>query len=289
MKAKHLIAILAIVATTALASCQQKADENETVESNGDAALELYYKYANDPNLTVAYLGDFTLNGNKIDALMIQADNDNDWKQLKLDFGMSPKYDSICFDSADSSLMIQPDDKKVVSVGVGIDTDFIEELGLDSITDLSQVPEDKYNQMIEIIAGKVRDIVNSFSIPDTVLPSDAVIVGQGPLQMVDDSNITMDEYINTLAQAVGNSILNEVISMNNGTSTPKDSELSGLVSTADSTMTSARNSGHCGYITAADYKNRTLWLFFYDNQEECNNILTHIKDDILVAPSPEDN
>ena len=51
---------------------------------------------------------------------------------------------------------------------------------------------------------------------------------------------------------------------------------------ADSTIVDARDYGHSGYVSAADAANSTLWLFFYDDQEECNNILTHIKDDIII-------
>ncbi|MBQ8957893.1 MAG: hypothetical protein IJ057_05260 [Bacteroidales bacterium] len=288
MKAKDLIAFLVIVTVATLSSCKQGTDENGTALPNGNAALDMYYKYADDPNLTVAYLGDFSLNGNKIDALMIQADNSEDWKQLKMGFGMSLKYDSLCPDITDKSLKNQPENKKVVSVGMGIDADFIIELGLDSITDMQHVPEDKYNQMIDIIAEKVRDIMSSFSIPDTTPPHNAVIVGQDPLQLVDDANMTMDEYIHTLAQAIGTNLLNEVIAANNDTDLPSDNVSSGL-GMVDSTMASAINNGYCGYITAADNETHTLWLFFYDNQEECNNILTHIKDDILEVSSSEEN
>lgn len=45
-------------------------------------------------------------------------------------------------------------------------------------------------------------------------------------------------------------------------------------------MTNAITHGHCGYITAANHEKRSVWLFFYDNQVECNNILTHIKEDL---------
>ena len=280
---KNLIVILGLISMMALAACKDTVGDPDTnAPSSDNAALQLYFKYAEEPNLTVAYMGDFCLNGNKIDALMIQADNDEDWKQLKLDFGMSPKYDSLCIDDADSNLMVQPDNKKVVSVGVGIDTDFIEELGLDNITDLSQVTEEQYNQMIAIIAGKISDIMNSFSIPDTALPSDAIIVGQGPLQMADDADI------NTLAQAIGSAMLNEVIAKNTGAENEENDRADDYLR-VDSTMMDARNYGHNGYVSAADVANRTIWLFFYDDQEECNNILTHIKDDILVGSSSEVN
>ena len=49
----------------------------------------------------------------------------------------------------------------------------------------------------------------------------------------------------------------------------------------DRIMNDAQSHGHMGYITAADYDNRTLWLFFYDDQEECNTIINHISEDMI--------
>ena len=272
---KNLIAFLGLTALMALAACKGKVNDQEAVAPSPDnAALQLYYKYAEDPNLTVAYMGDFCLNGNKIDALMIQA-NEEDWDQLKLDFGIYPKCDSLI--PEDGNLAVQPEDKKVISIGVGIDTDFLQELGLDTITDLSQVGDERFTKMTEAIAGKIRAIINNFPLPDTTLPADAVIVGDGSVEGLDGTNITMDEYLNTLAQAIGTAMLNEVIAKNTEAGNVENDML------ADSTIVDARNYGHSGYVSAADAANHTLWLFFYDNQEECNNILTHIKDDILVG------
>ena len=241
--------------------------------------MELYCKYADNANLTVAYLGDLSVNGKCIDALMLQADNESDWEALKWDFGFMP-YDSTAFQC--------PNDENPVMVGVGIETDFLQELGLDTITDLSQVDDERFAKMTETIAGKVRAIVSNFPMPDSTLPADAVIAGDGPVEGLDDTGLTLDEYLNTLAQAIGTAMLNEVIAKNGGTVTDDGDKTDGFFF-ADSTSIDPSNYGHCGYVSAADAANRTLWLFFYDNQEECNNILTHIKDDILVVSSPEEN
>ena len=284
---KNLIAFLGLTTLMALAACKDKVNNPEAVAPSPDnAALQLYCKYAEDPNLTVAFMGDFCLNGNKIDALMIQANEEEDWDQLKLEFGMAPKLDSIIQEDCD--LDVQPEDQKVISIGVGIDTDFLQELGLDTITDLSQVDDERFAKMTETIAGKVRAIVSNFPMPDSTLPADAVIAGDGPVEGLDDTGLTLDEYLNTLAQAIGTAMLNEVIAKNGGTVTDDGDKTDGFFF-ADSTSIDPSNYGHCGYVSAADAANRTLWLFFYDNQEECNNILTHIKDDILVVSSPEEN
>ena len=75
--------------------------------------------------------------------------------------------------------------------------------------------------------------------------------------------MSLDEYLNTLAVAVANDLLNEVVEKNKA-------------------ARQNDNSTRRGYVSAADNNNRTIWLFFYNSQEECNNILTHIKDDIVL-------
>ena len=276
---KNLIAFLGLIALMTFASCKDRVDDAQPLAQEQDCpALRLYCKYADNENLTVAYLGDFCLNGKKLDALMIQANDDEDWSQLKAEFGMVPKCDSLI----DSHCDTPEGGKKVISVGVGIDADFFKDLGLDTVTDISQVDEERFDKMTETIKGKISDIVNNFPVPDTMLPKDAVIVGEGPVKGLESPNLSMDEYLNTLARAIGTTMLNEVIAKNNGIEAD-ESELPDSVLFADSTMVDALDYGHSGYVTAADASNRTLWLFFYDNQEECNNILTHIKDDLLVG------
>ena len=284
---KNLIAFLGLTTLMALAACKDKVNDPEVVAPSPDnAALRLYYKYAEDPNLTVAFMGDFCLNGNKIDALMIQANEEEDWSQLKAEFGMSSNRDSII--QEDCNLAAPPENQKVISIGVGLDTDFLQELGLDTITDLSQVNDERFAKMTEAIAGKVRAIVSNFPMPDSTLPTDAVIAGDGPVEGLNDTGLTLDEYLNTLAQAIGSAMLNEVIAKNTGAENEENDRADDYLR-VDSTIMDARNYGHNGYVSAADVANRTIWLFFYDDQKECNNILNHIKDDILVGTSSKEH
>ena len=236
---KNLFTFLTILTMMALASC---SSQTESSSESGNAALDLYYQYAGRENLTVAYLGDFPLEGCKIDALMIQANDEEDWEQLKNEFGMHSEADSLG-NSADL------EGEKNVSVGLEIDANFVSELGLDTITDLGQVDEERFNRMTQIIADKMREVVNATA-------------GDSPV-ITGDNSMGLDEYLNTLAVTVANDLLNEVVEK----------------------YKAARqddNSIHRGYVSAADNNNRTIWLFFYNSQEECNNILTHIKEDIIL-------
>lgn len=240
---KNLFAFLSILVMMALASCSENPSDTDASLASGNTALDLYYRYADNENLTVAYLGDFSLNGNKIDALMIQVNIDDDWGQLVREFGMHKEQDSLRGDTV-SAFADQTENQRTVSVGVDIDADFVAELGLDTITDLSQVDDERFNRMTEIIAHKIRDIVVTF-----------------------EEDKDMEAYIDTLAVAVAQQLLNEVLMRN----------------APDSTKVDAYDYGHNGYVSVADESNHTIWLFFYDSPEECDNILTHIKKEIIFG------
>ena len=248
---KNLFAFLTVLTMMALASC---SSHTESSSESGNAALDLYYQYADRENLTVAYLGDFSLEGCKIDALMIQANDEEDWERLKNEFGMQSDADSLRDSSA------SPEGEKKVSVGLEIDADFVSELGLDTITDLGQVDERRFNRLTQIIADKMREVVDA-----TIADDSPVIIG--------DKSMSLDEYLNTLAVPVANDLLNEVVEKNKAVRQNH---------TIDSSNMEAGDSTRRGYVSAADNDKHIIWLFFYDNQEECNTILTHIREDIIV-------
>ena len=54
-------------------------------------------------------------------------------------------------------------------------------------------------------------------------------------------------------------------------------------------MDDAQSHGHMGYVTAADNDEHALWLFFYDDQEERNTIITHISEDMIFNNKPLPN
>ena len=279
---KNLFTYLALLFAIGLSACKEKADVPET-KACEKAALELYCKYADNENLTVAYLGDLSINGKCIDALMLQANDEADWETLKRDFGMMP---------CDTVALNCPSDDNPVMVGVGIETDFLDEAILDTLTDIRQIPEKDIEKYTLIVADKIREIMNSFQAPDSLLPNTAIIIGQGEVEHEATDN-TYDDYILTVSHAIVVGMINEKIEANaKGTSTLQlasgatgSTPQGGLQQQkefGERIMDDAQSHGHIGYITAADYDNLTLWLFFYDDQEECNTIITHIREDIII-------
>ena len=270
---------LVLILMMMLSACKEKTPSQE-VMSCEKAALELYYQYADNPNLTVAYLSDLEVNGKGVNALMLQANNEADWETLKQDFGLTVGDTTNAGNS-------QSDDK-VVSVGVGIETSFLDDSAFDTLTDISQIPAEDIEKFTLIVAEKIREIMNSFQAPDSLLPNTAIIIGQGEIEHEATDN-TYDDYILTVSHAIVVGLINEkietnAIAKNGGTSTNSTTlgSLQQQKEQSDRIMDDAQSHGHIGYITAADNDNRTLWLFFYDDQEECNTIITHIREDIII-------
>ena len=264
---KSLVPYLVLLLAIVLSACKEKAEVPET-KACEKAALEIYCKYADNANLTVAYLGDLSVNGKCIDALMLQADNETDWETLKRDFGFMT-YDAVDFNC--------PNDDNPMMVGVGLETDFLDDAILDTLTDISQIPEEDIEKYTLIVAEKIREIMNSFQTPDSLLPNTAIIIGQGEVEH-DATDNTYDDYILTVSRAIVVGLINEKIQAN----TAPNPNLQQQKDFGDRIMDDAQNHGHIGYITAADFDNRTLWLFFYDDQEECNTIITHISEDMII-------
>lgn len=265
---KSIIPYLVLLLAIGMLSCNDRTvspDESKTCEK---AALELYCKYAENSNLTVAYLGNLSINEKDIDAVMLQANNETDWETLKRDFGFVP------FDTANFRC---PSNDNPVMVGVGIETDFLDKAILDTLTDISQIPEEDIEKYTYIVADKIREIMNSFQTPDSLAPNTAIIMGQGEV-MPEATDHTYDDYIITVSRAIVVGLINDRI-QNSQQSKHNTLEFIGQ---NDRIMDDAQSHGHIGYITAADYDNRTIWLFFYDDQEECSTIITHIREDIII-------
>ena len=277
---KNLFTYLAVLLAIGLSACKDRTEVPER-KACEKAALELYCKYADNEDLTVAYLGDLSIHGKCLDALMLQADNETDWEILKQDFGMMP------FDTA--NMISCPNEDNPVMVGVGIETDFLDDSVLDTVTDISQIPDEDIEKFTLIVADKIREVMNSFQAPDSLLPNTAIIIGQGEVEHNVTDN-SYDDYIMTVAHAIVVGLIKEKIQANTNAEdnpTPirpmeQSFNLQRQKEQNDRIMDDAQSHGHIGYITAADYDNRTLWLFFYDDQEECNTIITHISEDMII-------
>lgn len=279
---KRFIPYLVMFLVLELSACTERTTFSETTTSK-KAALELYCKYADNANLTVAYVGDLSVNGKSIDALMLQANNEADWETLKRDFG---------FITYNASFDDYLNTDNAVMVGVGIETDFLDEAIFDTLTDIRQIPDKDIDRFTLIVADKMRTIMNSFHAPDSLLRHTAIMAGQSELEY-ETAVESNDDYVMTVARALVVELINDRIESKNG-NTPTLQAPSGVtnpairddlqqqISLGDSIMDDAQSLGHIGYITAADNDERTLWLFFYDDQVECDTIINHINEDLII-------
>ena len=270
---KSIVPYLVLLLAVVMSACQGKTETPE--KTSEKAALEIYCKYADNANLTVAYLGDLSVNGKSIDALMLQANNEAEWETLKQDFGF------LNYDSINSNC---PNEDNPFMVGVGIETNFLDPAILDTLTDISQIDEADLEKFTLNVAEKIREIMKSFQVPDSILTQNAIIFGQGEIEHEAEDS-TYNDYIMTIARAVVIELISEKIEANSK-NVPTDNATQGIPQQIEGQneliMGDAKNQGHIGYITAADNDERTLWLFFYDDQEECNTIITHIREDIII-------
>lgn len=270
---KSIVPYLVLLLAVVMSACQGKTETPE--KTSEKAALEIYCKYADNANLTVAYLGDLSVNGKCIDALMLQANNEAEWETLKQDFGF------LNYDSINSNC---PNEDNPFMVGVGIETNFLDPAILDTLTDISQIDEADLEKFTLNVAEKIREIMKSFQVPDSMLTQNAIIFGQGEIEHEAEDS-TYNDYIMTIARAVVIELISEKIAANSK-NVPADNATQGIPQQIEGQneliMDDAKNQGHIGYITAADNDERTLWLFFYDDQEECNTIITHIREDIII-------
>ena len=267
---KKLFTYLALLLALGLSACKENSGVAETKDCE-KAALDLYCKYADNKDLTVAYLGDLNINGKCIDALMLQASDEADWETLKRDFGMMPP---------DSANINCPNDDNFVSVGVGIETECLDDAFFDTLTDISQIPEEQIEEYTLIVADKIREIMNSFQAPDSLLPNTAIVIGQGEIEQEANNN-SYDDYIVTVSRTVVVGMISERLEANSTAKATHDG-FQQQKERNDRIMNDAHTYGHIGYITAADNEERSLWLFFYDDQEECNTIITHISEDMII-------
>lgn len=263
---KNLVTFLLLPLMMAMTACRDK-DKGETKACNTNVALKLYCQYADNENLTVAYLGDFEINGNPIDAVMLQAHDDDEWLALRQSFDIDPSH-IASYKNQDCDTTQQ-----VVSVGVGIEIDFLEQIGIDSLTDRSQITEEHIRKCTQEVAAQINDILSNFQETDSTMPENAFLIGDGPV-LYDHADLSYDDYIDTIAKGVALNILEEYFAQLDSLNA-----LSGDLAQKENELP---NDTHSGYVTATDHNNRTLWLFFYKDLKELNNILTHIREDIIV-------
>lgn len=246
---KEIITIWLSVIAILLSSCINKCIENQQ-----NAALKLYCRYADNDNLTVAYLSDFKIEQHAINAVMIQAKDSASWHWIQQEFSIA-----------------EHDDNYTVEMGMewntslSVDEDIFQKEYLDNeeITYFAQaIVNQLYEAMNSLLASEGEVEKASFAINENVNLSDGIDFG---LEFRDTTAVS--RILETVANILSNNGLEY-----------KDT----VVETDVSIIQDTRQHGQEGYVAAVDDNNRTLWIFYYDNAEECSAIMSHIRKDIFV-------
>ena len=263
------ILILLLLALFATCSCHRSGSDKQS-----NPAMELYFKYADSTNLTVAYLSDFEVHGNEINTVMIHAEDETIWQWLLEDFtGAKQLISGIMGDTIPA-----PD----YSVEIGMNWDAQMPVGDDVYT-----KEHLSDEEIEVFA---QAIINEFSMAlNSLLESDsgvhnASIIINDDIDFMGDMCFGMEfkdtTAVKRILQTVADRLNNYGLAYND---TVLDAQtMFGQMEQPSSIMPEAGQYGEDGYIAAVDYVNQTIWVFFYDTFEESINIMQHIRKDLLV-------
>lgn len=212
--------LLPIILLLLCVGCRREA----TLPEATSAAKEIYLQYADSKDYTVALIGGYQ----GYNAVMLQAQNADDWLRLCEDFGVCKDIDASALDSTRvSSLM-------TVSHSGGV------------IRNVDSVFAEGDELLQRVVDSVMQDILRSGKMSGRVV-IDTVF-----------SSVRREHYENgslvdssTIANVVPKCLDNNLLHM-------------------------ARQHGDCGYIIRDDSEALTLWLFFYSNNDEKEQILNHV-------------
>lgn len=215
MKKTYLIILIPISLWLISCTCRR-------IDYQDNEALKLYCSYAENENLTVAYLSDFKVEEHAINTVMIQANDDTNWDWLRNEF----------------SIPNQEDTNYTVEMGMKWNTQVTID---DNIFDKEYIDDEEISLFAQAIVEQLSEAMNS------------LLASEGEVQKAS-------------------------FSINDNGLSYKDT----IVDTDATIISDAKRDGSEGYVTAVDYENQTLWIFFYDDAEECSSIMTHIRKDIFA-------
>lgn len=264
------ILIPLILSILAICSCRRT-----TTEIPGNPALELYHKYADSANLTVAYLCDFEVSGNDISTVMLQANDEDSWASLLNEFAFSQQ--AMMGITGDT----MPDLSYAVEVGMKWDSPMVFD---NDIFTKDYLSDEDIEVFAQAIVSQFSSALNSLLESDSQAQNASIIINDD-IDMMSDMNFGMEfkdsTAVKRILQAVADRLNSSGLAYND-TLLPADASFSTIEQPAV-TMPDAQQHGEDGYIAAIDHINQTIWVFFYDNDEECACILKHIRRDIMVV------
>lgn len=268
---RYYLNILLLLILIVFANCSCRRND---AEKQLNPALELYCKYADSTNLTVAYLSEFKIHGNEINTVMIQTEEEDVWDRLLNEFAVSKQM--IMGITGDT--MLDPS----YSVEVGMKWDTPMEAGNDLFTK-EHLSDEEIDVFAQAIVNEFTSAISSLLESDNEVHNAAIIINDD-IDFMSDMSFGMEfkdtTAVKRILQTVAAQLNNNGLAYNNtvlNTETRFEQ-----IDQPSSIMPDDKPHGEEGYIAAVDHINHTLWVFFYDTTEESINIMKHIRKDLLV-------
>ena len=243
------LTILLILIATLFSSCLHNTTDNQS-----NAALELYCQYAGNSNLTVAYLCDFMVGQHAINAVMIQAVDDDSWSWLQNEFDVT-----------------QHDNNYAIEMGMEWNTNLTVD---ESVFEKEYLDNEEIEFFAHAIVSQLNETMNSLLDTDGEVQKATLEINED-VDLSDGIDFGMEFRDTTAMRRILHAVANK---LSNGGLTYKDT----IVEVDASVTQNASRHVHDGYIPAVDDSNRTIWIFYYDNAEEFSSIMTHIRKDIFI-------
>jgi len=262
------ILILLLLAVFANCSCRRNGSDRQS-----NPAMELYCKYADSTNLTVAYLSDFDVHGNKINTVMVHAEDETIWQWLLEDFTGAKQLIPEIMDTIPA-----PD----YAVEVGMNWDAQMPVG-DDIYTKERLSDEEIEVFAQAIISEFSVALNSLLESDSGVHNASIIINDD-IDFMSDMCFGMEfkdtTAVKRILRTVADRLNNYGLAYND---TVLDAQtMFGQIGQPSSIMPEAGQNGEDGYIAAVDYVDQTIWVFFYNTLDESINIMKHIRKDLLV-------
>ena len=280
---KHSMFILGLVVVCVMGGCRKESVQPES------AALALYERYAeNDHGLTVAYLGDFRVKNQLIDAVMLTAPDEQEWQWLCEEFGVHDRKGfptkalAHYFDSI-RNLYGVPDTAKQVTHVVHVQGgESMLGDSAEAAVMLKQLSSEDSNVQKEAADRLLDRVMQKMFAGCTDMPfptDDTVASKHANIKVLTDTN--MQKYDSILS-----SLKSAPVARRHGRVIVKSDTsrqlLDSLVNPQRSQLLSyAKQHGYQGSVVSANFEKKTLWLFFFRNSAEFDAIIKHINQEIF--------
>ncbi len=267
-----------------VAACLFCGCKKEQVQTE-NAAFAMYERYAdNSHGVTVAYLGDFKVDNQPINAVMLSAPSEAEWQWLCDEFGVRE-----CKNSPDAMLKHLSDSIRN-ALGVPDTANNVTHTNAVYIQGNLDLMDDTAEA-----AAMVKKLLDKDSVAQQEAAEELVeqvvgkLLGQPGLKLQNGKKIATHKQVRVSHMDSIPANIDSLVRKHARRSNITVSDVEDDAINIDSIYNSqrrqlqnyAKNNGYQGNVIAVNYEKKTLWLFFYRNSAEFDAIMRHINRDVI--------